>query len=271
MKKNARIVVLTIIILLAVAVTAFFIYEVAVLGKKDGNIAKFAVILISLAATAFKVAGSSPKGPSVEQYKKVYAEHIGRAFENDPKSEKIFYNALKKYNENNFPKAIKLLSSLEKNSLGSEERYAIGFFKALAYTDMGVYYEAILQYDAILSIKQSSTVASNMGFCYSEIGKYDNAVELYMLALDLEPNNPFAHNNLSAAYMRIEKYDLAIEYADKAIGIDRNMHQPHSTKAICYAFMEDFDKSLQEYKLAVSCGANAYALRTRLVDLGVKI
>lgn len=57
-------------------------------------------------------------------------------------------------------------------------------------------------------------------FCFSE-GKYDNALNLYTMAIELNPKVPAYYGNRSFCYIKTEYYGYALEDANKAIELDK--------------------------------------------------
>ena len=70
-------------------------------------------------------------------YQKAYSEHIRNAFEDDPKLEAKFYNAIHDYNQNKPAAAISKLDKLRKDCQRSADLRAVTIFSALCYDDMG--------------------------------------------------------------------------------------------------------------------------------------
>ena len=58
------------------------------------------------------------------------------------------------------------------------------------------------------------------GDAYYSQGKYDLAIIVYKKALELDPENVYALNNIGDAYYKQGKYDLAISAYKKALEMD---------------------------------------------------
>ena len=58
------------------------------------------------------------------------------------------------------------------------------------------------------------------GDAYYSQGKYDLAIVVYKKALELDPKNVYALNNLGDAYSGQGEYDLAISALEKALEMD---------------------------------------------------
>ena len=194
-------------------------------------------------------------------YSKAYEEHIQGAFQDAPKLEKQFYDALHFYNQNKPAKAISKLEKLRKECQHSKDLRAVTVFTALCLDDMQLFDKAINQYQAAINIRDSSSLRSNMGLCYQKIGNYEDALACYEKAMELDPKNAYAVNNLSALHFRLGDFEEALEIAEDAIAINAKMQQPLTTAAICCGILGDTEKYEKYYRQAVSNGANGKAIK----------
>ena len=194
-------------------------------------------------------------------YSKAYEEHIQGAFQDNPKLEKQFYDALHFYNQNKPAKAISKLEQLKKECQNSKDLRAVTVFTALCLDDMQLFDKAINQYQAAISIRDSSSLNSNMGLCYQKMGNYEDAQQCYEKAIDLDSKNAYAINNLSALYFRLGDFEEALEIAEDAIAINAKMRQPLTTAAICSGILGDTGKYEKYYRQAVSNGADGNAIK----------
>ena len=64
--------------------------------------------------------------------------------------------------------------------------------------------------------------AHNVGFCLTECGRVDEAIVEYHKALELNPNEGEAHNNLGNALARRRQFDEAIGHFRRAVEITPN-------------------------------------------------
>jgi tetratricopeptide (TPR) repeat protein len=102
---------------------------------------------------------------------------------------------------------------------------------------MGLYEQAIAQYDAALRINPTSSLYSNMGLAYMRLGQLEKAEEAYRNAIRCDEKNAFAWNNLSTLYFRQGDYAQALEYAKSAIAINVQMPQALGCAAVCSAML----------------------------------
>ncbi|MBE6607839.1 MAG: tetratricopeptide repeat protein [Ruminococcaceae bacterium] len=272
MKSVGKIIFFVVAALLAVAVVCYLLYEIIVLNKFDSSsLFKALLILASLAVSVFKVVtGTNARKVSVKVYRDSYRDIIGDAFANDSKRENTFFTAVNFYQTNAYSKALKFLDKSETESQNSNERFAVYFFKALCYTDIGVYTEAISYYEKALFLKEHTTAYLNIGFCQKSLGKLDLAIEAYQNAIKIAPDNANAYNNISAAYIDKGEYEIALEYAEKALSYNAKLHPAHSAKAICFAVLGEREKCKEAFRLAVLSGANKESLLNILKTLDIE-
>ncbi len=62
----------------------------------------------------------------------------------------------------------------------------------------------------------------NLGLVYYQAGDYEKSVEATQKAIDLDPNQAVAYNNIAAAYGSLEKWDFEIAACEKALQLDPN-------------------------------------------------
>ena len=52
--------------------------------------------------------------------------------------------------------------------------------------------------------------------------KYKQSIKYFEKAIEIEPKNAIAYNNICSAYNRLQKWDEAIKACEKAISLDVN-------------------------------------------------
>lgn len=89
---------------------------------------------------------------------------------------------------------------------------------ALAYEKAGQYDEAIEAYNSMLKKNPGHPdIYVNLAAIQIIKRNPESAAALCLKAIELEPSNATAHNNLAVAYYMQDKYDLAIKEADMAV------------------------------------------------------
>jgi rhomboid protease GluP len=104
----------------------------------------------------------------------------------------------------------------------SEIREAFNFHKT------GKWEQAIQKYDIVIpfvSGKMATTICSNAGAIYMQLGNYESAAEKFVMAVDAMPESADPHFNLAVVYSKLAKNAKAIKHCGTAIKLDPNMHK----------------------------------------------
>ena len=248
-------------ILLIVACLGLVGYQYYVQGQLETQQITKAVLIIAGAILSLLRKPQPKVANKKATYAKAYSEYIQNAFQDSPKLERQFYDAIHLYNLDKPDKALKKLESLRKECQRTNDLRAVTVFTALCLDDMQVYDKAITQYQAALSMRNSSSLRSNLGLCYQRLGDFQEAEQCYEQAMQLDPKNAYAINNLSALYFRLGNYDEALDIAVEAIEVSPKMRQALTTAAICCGIL-GYDEEYQHYyRQAVTNGADGNRIK----------
>jgi len=72
---------------------------------------------------------------------------------------------------------------------------------------------------------------------YNMRGMRGKAVEYYLYAIELNPRNISAYNDLGVLFLNLKKYDTALVYFEKALSIDINAIKPRLNYQLCRELM----------------------------------
>lgn len=216
----------------------------------------FRCILIILGAlsTMLKKPKRRTAGNKKALYQKAYPQFIQEPFAEEPKLEKKFYSAVDDYNHNKSAAAIPKLEALRKECRRSTDLYAVTVFTALCLDDLKRYGESVKHYEAARNIRDCSTLASNMGLCWHRMGNFRLAMECYGQAIQLDPKNAAAYNNISTLYFARGEYECALDAAKDALEINAAMPQALSTAALCCKLLGNEEDYATYYRRAVAAG-----------------
>lgn len=252
--------------LVGTATVGLLVYQGFVTHELTGpNLTKAILILAGLVLSLMK--GSRRGRATKADYKAAYGHLISTAFSEDPKLEKQFYKALDDFNRQKYPAALKKLEQLRISSPKSADRFAVTVFTALCHSRTGNYEEAIRLYSSALQIREHSTVASNMGSCYLELGKIEEALECFKRAVRADASNPNAYNNIAQLCIQTGKFAEAIPYAEEALSINAKMPQALNAMAICHAMLGNEAEYESYFRRAVACGSDGKTLRAYIENL----
>lgn len=116
--------------------------------------------------------------------------------------------------------------------------------------------------------KTSSTGHAWLGFLYSNIGKYDEAVALCDRAVELGPSNDGAYRNLARVLRYAGRWKEAIIASEKAIRF--NPFPESSTLiglALAYAFTGQFEKAIEAGQKAMARNPNDFLSHIMFVGI----
>jgi type IV pilus assembly protein PilF len=138
-------------------------------------------------------------------------------------------------NDNNIqPAFVEFQKALELNPTDKEALNGIGVINLMKLED---YPRAIEYFQRALKVDKSFAEASNnMGGAYEKMGKYDEAVSSYKVAIanPLYRNTDRAFNNLGRAYYRMKRYDDAIDAYREAAKRNSDFQMPYYGLALCF-------------------------------------
>eukprot|EP01095_Lingulamoeba_sp_RSL-Kostka_P011874 TRINITY_DN4621_c0_g1_i1.p1 TRINITY_DN4621_c0_g1~~TRINITY_DN4621_c0_g1_i1.p1 ORF type:complete len:395 (+),score=169.46 TRINITY_DN4621_c0_g1_i1:160-1344(+) len=81
--------------------------------------------------------------------------------------------------------------------------------------------------------------------------QFNEAIDLYSQAIELNPNNAIYYSNRAAAYSHLKQYKKALEDCKKSIKIDPQYSKAWSRLGLAYYNLNDFEQSVVAYKKAV--------------------
>lgn len=265
--KKLQYIIYAILLLIIIGLVAYDYYPDQTLDQN--TITRATLLFIGTLLSIVKTATRSNREVSNKKatYSKAYPEFIGNAFSHSPKLEKVFYNAIDDYNQDRSASGIKKLEKLRPQCHNTDDIYAVNIFEALCYEDLLLYRNSIELYQAAMQIRPLSTLASNMGICYSRLGMTDDALACYHQAIQLDAQNEYPLNNLAQLYIQEGKYDEAAVYATQALSINPKMPQALNAMAIASYMIGNMDAYENYYRQAVSSGSDGEALKEYIRSL----
>jgi tetratricopeptide (TPR) repeat protein len=115
------------------------------------------------------------------------------------------------------------------------------------------YGAALKEITAQLEIVPDAYYYIERGLLYMDNYNFDHALEDYRKALELEPDNIYAYNNIGYVYQVQKRFDEAIQYYTRSIelmGEERTM-LPYTNMAKCYEAMKQWDSAIDILKRAL--------------------
>ncbi|MBE5888920.1 MAG: tetratricopeptide repeat protein [Lachnospiraceae bacterium] len=265
--KKLQYIIYAILLLVIVGLVAFDYYPDQTLDQN--TITRAALLFIGTLLSIVKTATRSNREVSNKKatYSKAYPEFIGNAFSHSPKLEKSFYDALDDFNNGRYASAIKKFEKLRLQCQTTDDIYAVTTFQAICYNRLQHYQKAIELYQDATHLRPNSTLISNMGNCYSNLGLPEEAVDSYHQAIKVDPQNILPYNNLAQLYVQMGEYTKAADFAKQALNINAKYPLALSAMAISSYMLGDMDDYESYYRLAVANGYDGNVLKEYIRSL----
>lgn len=263
-KKIVRI----LLILLIIAAIAIYVVDIVVNQTPPmEHLVKMALVVLALSAsfarTFTRNNGGVPR--SLSFYEDAYAEKIKTAFDRSPKERKMLLKAIRFCANEKYPNAVKILLKLRLSCKRDDDEHAVGLFLAVCLKEMHLYEEAITQYEALIKRGiASTTVYSNLGQLYTELGEADRAVECFEKSIEADPENPYPYNNIAGLYFGEGEFEKAKEFAHKALEKNRKIYQASTLLAIIYSVENDAEKAKKYSQMAITSGQDPQKLKNAI-------
>ena len=143
--------------------------------------------------------------------------------------------------------------------------------RGLIYARRGEYEKAIADYDNALRLKPGMSAADMLreralieqliitGELVAAIGKYDDAIESFTLAIQMDPSFAPAYSKRGLAYYNKREYAQSISDFTKAIDLERrppNLARDYYNRGNAHYGMSSFDYAIIDYNLALRLDPN---------------
>lgn len=169
----------------------------------------------------------------------------------------------KKYNE-----AVKTCDILL-GSFSSDPQ--IRYLRAVLHQKIGNIEKAVEDYDFLIQNKNGSVkVFNNLGAIYANKKEYIKAKDLFLKALQENPDMAEAHENLAELFLETEDYAMAIEEYKKAIELEPDNVTAHFNLGIAYEKCADFSKAKDAWERALAINPEDNDARDAITYLETK-
>jgi type IV pilus assembly protein PilF len=100
---------------------------------------------------------------------------------------------------------------------------------------------------------ENAYIKDELAQVYRDLGQYQKALEYFKEAIVLKPRFPEAQNNLGALYFQLKQYDLAIEYCQKAADdlLYKTPHFAYTNLGAAYYFKGNHEKAVNSFQQAL--------------------
>jgi tetratricopeptide (TPR) repeat protein len=126
------------------------------------------------------------------------------------------------------------------------------FKKGYDYNEQKEYDNTIDAYTKAVELNPRYLKAyTNRGNAYFYKGQYDLAIADYHKAIELNPQDPLAYNNRGLAYYYKGQYDLAIADYNKAIQVNPEYDDAYNNRGVSYNNKDQLDLAIADYNKTI--------------------
>ena len=131
------------------------------------------------------------------------------------------------------------------------------FDEGLRLYELGRYEEAIEEFDKAIELDPNDPdYHYYKGIALYELHKYEEAIEEFDKAIELDPNDPVYHYNKGLALGELHKYEEAIKEFDKAIELNPYNPGYHNGKGLALSELHRYQEAIEEYDKAIELDPN---------------
>lgn len=98
----------------------------------------------------------------------------------------------------------------------------------------------------------SSKAHDSLGFSYQTEKRYEEALQEYEIAINLDPNNYFTHSNLGTAYAELGEYELAIPELQTSVLIAPYYYKGWNNLGLAYYRIGEYEEAEESLLRAVA-------------------
>jgi len=137
-------------------------------------------------------------------------------------------------------------------ALKVEPNFVVFYTRGYAYAELNKYEQAIEDFSKAIELNPALAVAYyDRGNAYADLNKYERAIKDYEKAIELNPDFAEAYNNRGNAYMELNKYEQAIKDYDKAIELNPNEAVAYYNRGVAYANLNEHERAIEDFSKAI--------------------
>jgi len=137
-------------------------------------------------------------------------------------------------------------------SLPKEVEIRIKFLRADILLDTNEYREAIEMYTQILSSSADEVAYGNRALAYWECGEYQSALDDYLRAVELNPQNAIVLRGAGEMYLKLKRPNEAIDCLLRAIKVNPQYSAAYTALGVARYEIEDCVKAYKCFTKAVA-------------------
>lgn len=134
-----------------------------------------------------------------------------------------------------------------------KQRAMVLFERAYRHQMKGEFADAIILYKRSLSVQPTAEAYTFLGWTYSMLNRYDQAIENCKKAIEIDPAYGNPYNDIGAYLMELERWQDAIEWLEQATTAQRydSPQLPRMNLGRVYEKLGRFRTALQYYDRAL--------------------
>jgi tetratricopeptide (TPR) repeat protein len=138
---------------------------------------------------------------------------------------------------------------------------------ALKYHQSGDFFRAEQLYGEILKVQSSNAdVYSNLGNVLQDIGRIEDAITSYKMAIEVNPNFAGAYYNLGDIFLEKSRFDDAIACYTKAIELKPGFVEAYNNLGIALKSLAEFEKAISCFRIAIKLNSRFYRAYNNLAN-----
>ncbi|XP_065665328.1 small glutamine-rich tetratricopeptide repeat-containing protein beta-like isoform X2 [Hydra vulgaris] len=147
-----------------------------------------------------------------------------------------------------------------------ESAYGLKRFKPEHDTNLLNIFNSVSNKDStqLLRNKREADDFKNKGNMFMNTELYEEAIDSYTKAIELDSKNAVYYCNRAAAWIKLNNNQKAISDCECAINIDPTYCKAYGRLGLVYRNEKQFDKAVANYKKAVSLEPHNYAYKSNL-------
>lgn len=117
----------------------------------------------------------------------------------------------------------------------------------------------------------SAVELKNQGNTFLQQGKYDNAIDCYTSAIDLDVKNHVLYSNRSAAYAKVGQYEDALKDAETCCSVNPTWAKGYSRKGAALEFLGRYKEAEEAYLKAMDLEPSNESFRESAMNARARI
>jgi tetratricopeptide (TPR) repeat protein len=142
---------------------------------------------------------------------------------------------------------------------------AVGYInRALAYSALSKYTEALADADKALSLVQPDSYAARFTSLANQVkakvhqaqGDHKAALAFYTTAIEIDSSNPVFFNGRGVSHLMLSQHDQAIKDFSKTIELNPRLSQPYVNRAVAYRALKNCDAAIRDTTEAIKLSSS---------------